>query len=64
LSFWCSINNATTKTVVENFSAVLSREPAALQKSMTDDQGREMLGHKLLAERTGIQIYFADPHSP
>ena len=58
------LDNATTKTVVDNFSAVLGREPAALRKSMTYDQGREMHGHKLLAERTGIQIYFADPHSP
>jgi transposase, IS30 family len=58
------LDNATTKTVVDNFSAVLSREPAALRKSMTYDQGREMHGHKLLAERTNIQIYFADPHSP
>lgn len=23
-----------------------------------------MQGHKILAERTGVQIYFADPHSP
>ena len=58
------LDNATTKTVVDNFSAILSREPAALRKSMTYDQGREMHGHKLMAERTAIQIYFADPHSP
>lgn len=58
------LDNATTKTVVENFSAVLNREPASLRKSMTYDQGREMHGHKILAESAGIQIYFADPHSP
>jgi transposase, IS30 family len=58
------MDNATTKSVVESFAAVLNREPAALRKTMTYDQGREMHGHAILTERTGVQIYFADPHSP
>lgn len=58
------MDNATTKAVVDSFAAVLNREPAAIRKTMTYDQGREMHGHKILAERTGMQIYFADPHSP
>src|SRR5476651_2546788 len=58
------MDNATTKTVVDSFSLVLNREPAAMRKTMTYDQGREMHGHKILTERTGVQIYFADPHSP
>ncbi|WP_317201128.1 IS30 family transposase [Janthinobacterium sp.] len=58
------MDNATTKAVVDSFSAVLNREPAAMRKTMTYDQGREMHGHKTLTERTGVQIYFADPHSP
>jgi IS30 family transposase len=58
------MDNATTKTVVDSFSNVLNREPAAMRKTMTYDQGREMHGHKILTERTGVQIYFADPHSP
>lgn len=58
------MDNATTKTVVDSFSAVLNREPQAMRKTMTYDQGREMHGHKLLTERTGVQVYFADPHSP
>ena len=58
------IDNATTKTVVDSFAAVLNREPAVMRKTMTYDQGREMHGHKILTERTGVQIYFADPHSP
>lgn len=58
------MDNAGTKSVVDSFSMVLNREPEALRKSMTYDQGREMHGHKILTERTGLQIYFADPHSP
>jgi hypothetical protein len=58
------MDNATTKAVVDNFSGVLNREPAAMRKTMTDDQGREMHGDKVLTERTGVQIYFATPYSP
>ena len=58
------MDNATTKAVVESFSAVLNREPATMRKTMTYDQGREMHGHKILTEKTGVKVYFADPHSP
>jgi transposase, IS30 family len=58
------MDNATTKEVIDSFSAVFNREPAALRKTMTYDQGREMHGHKILTERTKVEVYFADPHSP
>lgn len=58
------MDNATTAAVVASFMAVLNCVPAALRKIMTYDQGREMHAHKTLTERTGVQIYFADPHSP
>ena len=35
-----------------------------MRKTMTYGRGREMHGHKILTERTGVQIYFAGPHSP
>ena len=38
--------------------------PAALKGSLTWDQGNEMRQHRQIAEMTGIDIYFADPHSP
>ena len=50
--------------MVDSFSCVLNRQPAAMRKTMTYDQGSEMHGHKILTQRTGVQIYFADPHSP
>jgi IS30 family transposase len=58
------MDNAGIRTVVESFSAVLNRQPAGMRKSVTYEQGSEMHGQKILTERTGVQIYFADPHSP
>ena len=38
--------------------------PLEMRKSMTYDQGREMARHAEITQRTGVAIYFCDPHSP
>ena len=38
--------------------------PEQLRLSLTWDQGREMTNHIKIAEATGLDIYFCDPHSP
>ena len=38
--------------------------PAKLRRSLTWDQGKELSGHKQVAEATGLKVYFCDPRSP
>jgi IS30 family transposase len=52
------------QAAVEGFSTVLKRIDAQRRLSMTYDQGKEMSQHEKLSERTGVKVYFADPHSP
>ena len=42
----------------------LQRIPAPLRKTLTWDQGNEMFHHPRIEQVSGVQIYFADPHSP
>jgi transposase, IS30 family len=38
--------------------------PEFMRKSITWDQGKEMARHASFTVRTGIPVYFCDPHSP
>jgi IS30 family transposase len=50
--------------VQEALVAKMSTLPDQLLLSLTWDQGREMSNHVQVAEATGLEIYFCDPHSP
>lgn len=49
---------------LEGFARKLRAVPACLRKTLTYDQGKEMARHLDLTRRTGVKVYFADPHSP
>jgi len=42
----------------------LHRVHAPMRKTLTYGQGKEMSRHRELSQRTGVTVYFADPHSP
>ena len=45
-------------------AATLTTLPGQLRRTLTWDRGKEMAQHTQLKADTGIEIYFADPHSP
>jgi transposase, IS30 family len=51
-------------TVAAAMTESMSRLPETLRKTLTWDQGSEMKSHLRIAEATGLDIYFCDPHSP
>lgn len=56
--------DGTAQSALAGFSEALSAIPPELRKTFTYDQGREMSRHAQLTERTGVAVYFCDPHSP
>lgn len=54
----------TAETVAEAMINKMSELPQHLRRSLTWDQGSEMSHHVEIAEATGLDIYFCDPHAP
>lgn len=52
--------DATLAAMVE----IIDRIPEHLRRTLTWDQGSEMARHAELADLCGIDVFFADPHSP
>jgi IS30 family transposase len=50
--------------VAAGFAEDFSGLPPELKLSMTSDRGKEMAKHELLTGKSGVPIFFADPHSP
>ena len=58
------MSDGTAQSALDGISYALSAIPSELHKTLTYDQGREMSKHAKLTERTGVAVYFCDPHSP
>jgi IS30 family transposase len=56
--------NHTADTVQTAMVDTMSRLPEILRRTLTWDQGYEMANHAQIADATGLDIYFCDPHSP
>jgi IS30 family transposase len=52
------------EAVRDAIASTITTLPGQLRRSLTWDQGAEMASHAQLRIDTGIDIYFADPHSP
>jgi IS30 family transposase len=52
------------EAVRDEIARVITTLPEQLRRSLTWDQGAEMAQHVQLRIDTGLEIYFADPHSP
>jgi IS30 family transposase len=50
--------------VRDAITATITTLPQQLRKSLTWDRGKEMAQHAQLRIDTGVEVYFADPHSP
>jgi IS30 family transposase len=57
-------DNHTADTVADAMIQKMSELPEQLRRSLTWDQGKEMTNHARIADATGLDIYFCDPHSP
>ena len=54
----------TATTVADAMIGKIGELPEQLRRSLTWDQGSEMAEHLRIAQATGLDIYFCDPHSP
>jgi transposase, IS30 family len=54
----------SAQSVGDALIGAFTKVPTRLRRTLTWDQGNEMFHHERIEERTGLNIYFADPHSP
>lgn len=58
------IREKDSYTTVNSFIEAFEKLPSNFIKSLTYDRGTEMTYHEMITKKLGINVYFADPHSP
>jgi IS30 family transposase len=54
----------TSPAVCAAIANKIATLPEQLARSLTWDRGSEMAGHAVFSVKTGLPVYFCDPHSP
>lgn len=57
------VNSKHTKIVTKAIAETMKKLKPEFRKTMTHDNGTEMANHKWLTNKTGMDIYFANPYS-
>jgi IS30 family transposase len=57
------VRSRHSKVVTKAMAKTLKNLDPQLRKTMTHDNGTEMANHKWLTDKTGMDIYFANPYS-
>ena len=50
--------------VTDGLSREMAKRPDHVRRSLTWDRGMELANHQAVTANTGLDVYFADPHSP
>lgn len=58
------VESKKAEHVAAQISKATSELPKDLMRSLTWDQGTEMAAHEAFTIKTGVKVYFCDPHSP
>ena len=59
------LRDHSAQSVGDALIGAFTKLPSRLRRrTLTWDQGNEMFHHERIEEHTGLNIYFADPHSP
>ena len=57
-------SDSRTEIVTSRIGEKIVELPTQLRRSLTWDRGKEMTGHLDFTVKTGVEVYFCDPHSP
>jgi IS30 family transposase len=54
----------SAQAVRAGIEAAFARLPAAMTRTLTWDQGKELALHQLITAATGVEVFFCDAHAP